>query len=318
MPQSIDAQVLFTPSSEELRFLPEGPYRCPDGRISWVAIQHGANAHTGSLNILDLATDNNENFPLAGRPGFAFPTTRDGVFIIGQERTVGLFDTRTQAFDSILAGVDQQVDGTIINDGLVYDGHLIFGCKDLKFTDKKAGLYLLRAGESQPVLLSGEQICSNGKAISRAADGSLTLYDICSCSKQVLAWQLDIEQGTIRSPRVAVDLTAEPVFPDGMIMTADGSGLIVALYDPRESDHGQARLYDSQTGELKTIWRCAGSPRVTCPQLIERAGRIELLLTTADEGMSPELRAKSPHAGCLFIAPTELTALNDAPLYSID
>ncbi len=67
------AQVLFRPSTSELRFLPEGPYPLGPSKISWVAIQHGATGANGSLNILDLATGVNESFPLPGRPGFAFP-----------------------------------------------------------------------------------------------------------------------------------------------------------------------------------------------------------------------------------------------------
>jgi len=317
MTRYLDADILYTPPSESLRFLPEGPYRCPDGRVSWVAIQHGPTEQVGSLNLLDVDRGTNQNFSLPGRPGFAFPTTRGGVFVVGLERTVGLFDTADSSFQPLVEGVDANVTNTIINDAVVFEGHLIFGCKDLKFAEKKAGLYLLRAGERTAIQLSDRQICSNGKAVLRAADDTLTLYDICSGSKQVLAWQLDLAAGTIRQPRVVVDLTQEPVSPDGMIMTPDHRHLIVAIYDPRESAWGEARLYEISSGQLLQVWRCAGSPRVTCPQLIERQGRIQLLLTTADEGMSPELRARSPHAGCLFIADTDFTALNDAPIYPL-
>ena len=111
--------------------------------------------------------------------------------------------------------------------------------------------------------------------------------------------------------------TSGQVYPDGMIMTPDGKSLIVAFYDPRESDHGQACQYSIATGELEHVWTCPASPRVTCPQLISRNGKIELVLTTADEGMSPELRNKAVNAGCLFVAETHFTGLSDCPVYEV-
>lgn len=314
--QTVDATVLYTPEEEAWRFLPEGPYRCPDGRISWVSIQHGRDSTNGSLHLLSLEpAAGNQNFPLPGRPGFAFPTANANEFVIGMERSVVRWNVATGESSLVCDGIDAHTSGTIINDGVVYDGHLIFGCKDVTFTENKAGLYLLRRGERQAVLLDSHQICSNGKAIVADAQGHLTLYDIDSPSKQVLGWPLDLKAGKLGTSRVVVDLTAGPVFPDGMILTPDEKSVIIAFYDPRDIDFGEARQYDIATGTLQYVWRCPGSPRVTCPQLIRRAGKIELLLTTADEGMSPELRKKCPHAGCLFVAETSFDTLNDAPIW---
>jgi sugar lactone lactonase YvrE len=167
------------------------------------------------------------------------------------------------------------------------------------------------------VKLSGQQICSNGKAIVSHQEGRYTLYDIDSPSKQVMAWDLDVDQRSLTRPRVVVDLTDGPAFPDGMILTPDQRGLIVALYDPRNSEHGEAREFDIESGQVKTVWRCPQSPRVTCPQLVQRAGRTELLLTTADEGMPAEHRLRNPEAGCLFLAETDFEGLNANPLYPI-
>jgi sugar lactone lactonase YvrE len=102
-----------------------------------------------------------------------------------------------------------------------------------------------------------------------------------------------------------------------MVLTPDQRGVIVALYDPRNSTHGEARQYTIESGTLDTVWRCPQSPRVTCPQLIQRNGRTELLLTTADEGMPAEQRQQNPEAGCLFIAETDFEGLNANPLYPV-
>ena len=142
--QTIETEVLFRPDSAALRFLPEGPYSLPDGRMSWVGIQHGADSKTGSINILNPADGTNESFALPGRPGFAFPTDQSGVFVTGFERSVGLFDTRSANWSPFISSVDATVSNTIINDAVVFDGNLIFGLKELEFKTKKAGLYLWR------------------------------------------------------------------------------------------------------------------------------------------------------------------------------
>jgi sugar lactone lactonase YvrE len=315
--QVIDAHVLFRPPTEEQLYLPEGPYPCPDGRLSWVAIQHGPEASSGSLNLLNLQTFENQQFPLPGRPGFAFPTDQPQVFVVGLERRVVLFDASSGALTSVVEDVDRNVEGTIINDGMVWESFLIFGCKDLRFADKKAGLYLLRQRPYSLVQLRDDQVCSNGKAIRRESDGSLTLYDICSKSQQVVRWRLDLKTGGVDDPRVVVDLTGQEVFPDGMILAPDGQSLIVAIYDPRDRSFGEARQYGVGSGEVEVIYRCPGSPRVTCPQLVGAGDAVHLVLTTAVEGMPESIRREAPNAGCLFTAPTNFSTPGEAPIYPI-
>jgi sugar lactone lactonase YvrE len=154
--------------------------------MSWVGIQHGAHSTKGSINILDLAAGTNISFELPGRPGFAFPTDRPGVFVTGVERSVGLFDTNNGKWSPFIQDVDSDVSNTIINDAVVFEGHLIFGCKELEFKTKKAGLYLWRRTDGATIRLRNDQICSNGKAVVRDSDGTLTLFDIDSPSKQIV------------------------------------------------------------------------------------------------------------------------------------
>src|ERR1700685_1455442 len=98
-PLRIVAQSYFEPTSEELRFLPEGPRvlrNHPGGALlGWVAIQHAADLHEGSINVLDLASGRNTSFPLPGRPGFFAETIRPGVVLIGLERRLVYFDLLT-------------------------------------------------------------------------------------------------------------------------------------------------------------------------------------------------------------------------------
>jgi len=314
--QVIETTILHRPNTPEVRFLPEGPYQAPDGQISFVGIQHGADATIGSINILGEDPDFCQCHELPGRPGFAFPTETPGVFVAGVERELGLFDTRSGVWTPFATDVDGHTQNTIINDGLIVDDNLVFGCKELTFTKNVAGLYLWRRSDRQLIRLRDDQICSNGKGVTRSADGTWTLYDIDSPSKQITRFQLDIDNGTVGDPQVVVDLTSEEIFPDGMILTPDGRSLIVALYDPGDPAAGVARQYDLTSGDLQCVWRCPGSPRVTCPQLIRRNGAVELLLTTAVEHMPPDQLERHPQAGCLFVGATSFTSTGDLSVFS--
>lgn len=301
-----DATALAIPDRDELRFLPEGPIAIDDdGRLSWVAIQHAADRPTGSLNVLELGTMTNTEFVLPGRPGFAFPTTRAGRFVIGLERSLGFFDTRSNTWEPFCDGIDASVTNTIINDGLVLDDNLIFGCKDLQFAEKKAGLYLYRGRDRKLIQLRDDQVCSNGKMIRQGADGSLHLIDIDSPTRLIVEYPLDIDAGTLGAPRTRIDLTDDAGVPDGAVLTPDGTGVVVSIFLPAVASYGQTRWYDLETGRLRHVWRTPGSPQNTCPALIQHRGKIHLLITTAVENMSSTDREQCPTAGQLFLAETD-------------
>lgn len=172
MPPVTIAQVLFRPPTAELRFLPEGPYPLGTAKMSWVAIQHGKDSQTGSLNLLDLNTGVNQSYTLPGRPGFAFPCHDMNTFVAGCERRLGLFDTRSGHWSPFADVVDEDRDGTIINDGLVWEDNLIFGTKDLEFATPKAGLYLFRGSDGKLVRLrtTTKSVATEKRSANRSVD----------------------------------------------------------------------------------------------------------------------------------------------------
>lgn len=315
--KTIDTQVLFQPDSAELKFLPEGPYTLDADRISWVGIQHGAESSVGSINILDHTTGQNQSHELPGRPGFAFPTNQPGVFVAGAEQTVGLFNTASGEWTPMVDNVEQSVEGTVINDGLTFDGNLLFGCKDLNFQDKKAGLYLWRRSDQSLHQLRADQICSNGKAVRSKTGSTYRILDIDTPTKQVVEFELNLETASITSTKVAVDLNHLDMFPDGMILTPDASGVIIAFYNPNDADFGEAHQYNLETGELETVWRCAKAPQVTCPQLVSVGDAVKLVLTTAVEHMPVERQAVHTNSGCLFVGETEFSSVSDQPVFDV-
>lgn len=299
------AELLFMPPTEELRFLPEGPTALAPGVFSWVAIQHGPEAKIGSLNIYDLRSAKNQQFLLPGRPGFAKPTSDANVFIVGSERELGLFNILDNSWRSLVSGVDQDVEGTIINDGTIYGANVVFGTKDLEFRTKKAGLYLYRGGDGSLIRMRSDQVCSNGKDLIDGGAGGLTLIDIDSPTKKVVRYHIDLEKGELGEPETIVDVTDLPSVPDGMTMTPDEQSIIVSFYNPNPAEYGETRQYSLYNGELEFIWKTPGSPQATCPLLLEMEdGEIKLIITTAVEHMPHERRSDAPNAGGIFIADT--------------
>lgn len=300
------ARPLQQPDTDALRYLPEGPIPLDDGLLSWVGIQHGSHATHGSLNLLDLHRQTNQSHDLPGRPGFAFPCTREHTFVVGCERTLGLFDVSNGSWQPFCEGIDASVDNTIINDGLVVDNNLIFGTKDLQFATKKAGLYLYRGRDQQLIQLRDDQICSNGKAWLRSDDGTCRLLDIDSPTRQLVSYEIDIAAGRLGPATVVIDFAGDPAVPDGAILTPDGSGVIVAMFRPEVASHGETRLYDLASGELRCVWQTPGSPQNTCPALVRLDGKLTLVITTAVEHMSDEAKAQCPHAGRIFLGDVDL------------
>ena len=247
-------------------------------------------------------------------PGFASPCESADAselptrFVVGMERELGIFDIADGTWSPFCEGVDAAVSNTIINDGLVHDGNLIFGTKDLAFAEKKAGLYLYRRTDRNLIAFRTDQVCSNGKMIRSDSDGNLKLVDIDSPTRLIVQYDLDIESGSLGPAEILVDLTADVGVPDGAILTPEGDGIIVAIFDPEVSAFGETRLYNIATGKLRRVWRTPGSPQNTCPALVPHDGGVSLVITTAVENMSEADFEKCPKAGQLFVGETDFNA----------
>jgi sugar lactone lactonase YvrE len=312
---TIRAELLYLPDSEPLRFLPEGPYSLGHGKFSWVGIQHGSDAKFGSLNIFDLSTRTNESYDLPGRPGFARPTSEEGIFIVGCERELGLYNIHSRNWQVIASGIDSDVTNTIINDGTTFGDNIIFGTKDLEFKTKKAGLYLYRGHDGALIRLRDDQICSNGKDVI-STGGGLHLFDIDTPTKKVVRYRLDLAGGSLSTGETVIDLNDLESFPDGMCLTPDEQSAIISFYNPNPAANGETRQYSLISGELERIWQTPGSPQATCPMLIEHPeGSVKLVITTAVEHMSADRRSDSPLAGALFIAETDFSTAPSAPQF---
>lgn len=313
------AQVIDFPQTDALQFLPEGPFWLGENRVSWVAIQHAADKTVGSLNVLELShsglSASNQEYTLPGRPGFAFPTDRKGIFVIGIERQVGWFDTESSTFTPFCHGVDADVDNTIVNDGVICGENLIFGTKDLEFKTKKAGLYLFRKRDHQLIRLRADQLCSNGKAVQNPEDADqVSFFDIDSPTRTVVRYDLEIASGHLSDPEIILDFEGDPAVPDGQVFTPDKKCLVVAMFHPGFKEAGETRVYEISSGKLLQTIQTPGSPQNTCPLLCMVDGKVHVMITTAVENLSADDLQRCPNAGRLFLAPLDLGADHDSEL----
>ena len=316
---SFTAEPFFEPASEALRFLPEGSrvlrnHPTAQGKLGWVAIQHNATSHEGSLNILDLYSGENQQYMVSGRPGFFAETTAPGIVVVGLERRLALFNFVTGQLGDTLAELDCP-DDVIINDGLAVDGGVLFGTKHLQFNQPVAALYFFNSATRRVHTVVDRQICSNGKFLRRQAHEA-TLVDIDSTPKTITLYHLDAALEQVQSQSLIAPPASLPALPDGLRPAPrdrDGDSVVVAFYNSGAGSDGIAQELSVADGSVITEWTLPGSPRVTCPEFVELNGRVKIVFTTAVEGMDEATRRNAPGAGCLYIADTPFHRLPANP-----
>ena len=294
MPTRTVARPFFRPATDELRFLPECPRQLRGTNLlAWVAIQHGADAVNGSLNLLDLGTMQNRTHPLPGRPGFFVETSDPDVLIIGLERRLVRFSlAKSQVIETLThLPEDPRV---IINDGIAVPDGVIFGTKHLQGNLPIAALYHFGGGVLRE--LRGRQTCSNGKYFH-----DNLLIDIDTQPKTITEYRYHAD-APLETLRLVTPPDKLPSLPDGLRHTPNGSGIVVAYYNPGRVADGLAQELRIADGEVVREWILPGSPRVTCPAFVTIDGRTQLLFTTAVEGMPADIAAIAPEAGTLFLA----------------
>ena len=289
------------------RFLPEGPRSVVlEGRpaIAWVNIQTDVDSKGGDIHVR-FWNEEHCTYVQSARPGFIFPTDRADTLLVGMEKEIGTLNMATNTFTP-LVDIGDPNPRTVINDGEIVPGGraIVFGTKDIRFADPIAKLYLFTLDDNRLSVLADGQLCSNGKCFAQDANG-LVLYDIDTPHRNVVRYRLDLAGRAVSEKTEILNLRDEPGFPDGMVDVGDGT-VIIAYYNPDPVPAGRAVRYDLKIGKAVEEWLTPGSPRVTCPLLVEHEGNVRLVLTTATEGMPAEMFEKCPEAGNLFWAETSL------------
>ena len=131
---------------------------------------------------------------------------------------------------------------------------------------------------------------SNG--IAWNADNTI-MYYIDTPSNYVFAFDYNIESGEINNQRVAVDLTHENGYADGMTIDEEDM-LWIAFYGG-----WRVARYNPLTGEFLTQVELPVANVTSCT--FGGAGLNDLFITTANKGLPQKDLQEQPRAGNLFV-----------------
>ncbi|HWB25508.1 MAG TPA: SMP-30/gluconolactonase/LRE family protein [Chitinophagaceae bacterium] len=180
--------------------------------------------------------------------------------------------------------------GNRFNDGKC-DAAGRFWAGTMPFNEKEpaGSLYMLDKGFPVTAKIKGVTI-SNG--IAWNSDNTV-MYYIDTPTRQIVAYDFDLESGSVSNKRVAVDVHHEPGYPDGMTIDSDGM-LWVAYYG------GWAVVqYNPKTGEaLQRITFPVAN--ITCCTFGGES-LTDLFVTTARKELSDSELLTQPLAGSVFI-----------------
>lgn len=176
-------------------------------------------------------------------------------------------------------------------------GRLLAGSMNMDETSPTGSLYILEAGKPVRKLLDGIRI-SNGLAWS---PDYRTFYYIDTPTRQVRAFDYDLERGTLSNPRVAVTIPAALGWPDGMTSDMQGK-LWIALWGG-----GRVTCWNPADGRLEAEVPIPAAQVSACVFGGER--RDVLYVTTARTGMDEAALAAQPLAGGLFQIQTQVTGV---------
>lgn len=264
-------------------FLGEGPlWHSSRGSFFWVDIEKG------NLYEYHLANDISRTRHFPHRLTVVLEG-KDGKLILGLDRRLARFDLETEELEW-LCGVEDDLPLHRFNDGKVDPkGRIWIGTLSTKFTDGAGSLYRIDA-DLQPKKVLSELTISNGMAWSADAK---TFYFIDTPTRQICEYSFDVETGEIEFRRVAVEMSKEIGFPDGMCIDREGMLWV--------GNYGGSGVYrwNPVSGELLEKVELPVPHVTSCCFGGENLDH--LLITTAQENLSEDDLKKYPQSGNAFV-----------------
>ena len=255
------------------------------------------------LDILNKRIFANANllFQLDDLAG-CFAVCKDGGFILalkadnGQRFSFAGLDVDTAKLTLILA-VENELSGNRFNDGKCDPrGRFIAGTMDLAEKDATGSLYSFD-GRSIIKLLSGITV-SNGMTWS--ADYK-TFYYIDTPTREVKAFDYDIESGALANSRVAINIHESLGWPDGMTSDMQGN-LWIAMWGG-----AQVTKWDPNTGKLLEQIPVPALNVSSC--IFGGKDLNELYISSARKGLDEAALARYPLTGGVFRLQTNVEGM---------
>ncbi|XP_046546939.1 regucalcin-like [Haliotis rubra] len=219
----------------------EGPHwDVPTQRLLYVDI------NKGDVHRWDPTTAKDEKVHLDGTVGFVIPRSSGGLVLGLNLSVVGLdWESGTTV---TLATVDERKDNRLNDAKCDASGRLWAGTMNTGSprVQRVGNLYSLGGDGQLQCHVEGVTV-SNGLAWS--ADNK-TMFYIDTPTRQVWAYDFDLEKGTMANQRVVVDFSQTPEFegtlvrPDGMTIDTDDNLWVACL------NVGSVAQFDSRTGQM--------------------------------------------------------------------
>ena len=198
---------------------------------------------------------------------------------------------------TVLASLDSERSTNRVNDGKCDPaGRFVAGTMDMNETDPNGALYSFD-GKQTTRLLDGITI-SNGLAWS---PDHKTFYYIDTPTRDVKAFDYDLETGQIANPRVVIHVPDSLGWPDGMTSDTDGN-LWIALW-------GGAQVTKWNPNAGKLLEQIAVPALHTSACVFGGKDMNELHITSARKSMSEADLKKFPLSGGLFKVVTDVTGM---------
>lgn len=275
---TMEAKLLF----ENTALLGEGPiWNHETQQLYWIDIEKR------QLHLYTPETNEDNFFSTGERVGTVVPIESGGALVALEN---GLHSMDLQ--DGELTFIANPLEDSIrFNDGKCDPlGRLWVGSMHLQGKKGAASLYMMDQNQQITQKLDSVTI-SNG--IIWSLDNS-TMYYIDTPTRQVKAFDYDIESGEISSPRVVINVPQENGAPDGM--TIDEEGMLWIGH----WGGGMVGRYNPETGEMVQKIEVPALNVTACAFGGENLDK--LYITTATIGMSEEQMEEYPQAGGLFVA----------------
>jgi sugar lactone lactonase YvrE len=214
--------------------LAEGPvWDEKRGGLWWVDIVKG------TVNFFDPVTSQSKEYFIGQLIG-ALVLCQDEKLALALEKGFHRFDPASQSLEFLANPEGNATDLTRFNDGKCDPAGRFFAGVMSKTAESGAGALYSYAGGGEVVKHVDHVSISNGLAWSH--DGSIFYY-IDTVTQQVVAYDYDIEKGTLSNKRVTIEVPKSDGDPDGMCIDQEGM-LWIALWE----GWGVAR-YNPATGE---------------------------------------------------------------------